>query len=500
MRTQFDIFPWNKSFEVGIELIDEQHQALVAIINKLATHVAIKNDPVRLEKILNELSAYARFHFKSEEAIWHAYLPDEELEVAHRATHDSFLAFIDKTQFENNPGSQAETYNKLVSFLVNWLAFHILESDRYLASICLAMQAGKPLAVARSLADRSVQDSKSVLCAALLHMIADLSELSFQLGFEVDQRQQAQASLSKALSFSRSLVNSMQDALLTLDRYGMIAEVNPALCEMTGFSKLELVGTSPPFPFWVAARPCQIEQAFERARKEQHFEFELKLQHKDGHLFPVLVSLFYLREEVDQFVTFAATVKDITEIKNLEKQQLQLSLYDPLTNLANRRLFYEQLGFAMEESQRAAKCFALAFIDLDHFKTLNDTLGHVAGDLILKEVAKRLKESVRAIDTVCRFGGDEFVVLLSDLNPPEARAHAEQIAQKIRAKIAEPLRLPGSDPAQVQRDCECTASIGVALSRGRQAGRDELLNQADQAMYLAKASGRDMICFHETED
>jgi len=493
MRTQFEIFPWNKSFEVGIALIDEQHQMLVAMINKFATHIAIRNETERLEQIFDELHAYARFHFESEEAVWHRHLPNEELEISHQLTHHNFLAFIERTRLENADGLKRDAHNRIVSFLVNWLVFHILESDRYMACICLAVESGRSLTEAKSEADENIQNSKVVLCDALLHMITDLSELSFQLGFEVDQRHKAQASLSRALGFSRALINSMQDGMVTLDRFGMISEVNPAMCELTGYGKLELVGTSPPFPFWPAGRPCQIEQTLERTWKEHHFEFEVKLQHRNGHLFPVIISLFHIREEADQFVTFAATVKDITERKNMEKKQRLLALHDPLTGLSNRRLFSEQLTHAMEDSQRSAKCLALIFIDLDHFKTLNDTLGHVAGDLFLKEVARRIRDCVRAIDTVSRFGGDEFVVLLSNLSPLEARADAEHIAQKIRAKIAEPFRLPGDG-----NDCRCTASIGVTISRGRRTGRDDLLGQADQAMYCAKESGRDSVCFHDS--
>ena len=498
MRTQFDIFPWNSNFHVGIAVIDEQHQKLAELINKLATHVALNNEAVQLDKVFVELNDYARIHFKTEEAIWHLYLPNDELEINHHLNHENFFHFIDRTRFEANTAATGETHKKIIAYLVNWLTFHILDSDKYMANVCLAMQVGKSLEQARAEADDNRDHSKTVLSAALLKMVNDLSELSFRLSFEIDQRQKAQAALAKALSFSKSVINSMQDGLITLDRFGAISEVNPAFCTMTGFSNTELVGCSPPFPFWPAHKECRFDTIVERVWKDNGTEFEIQLVRKNGLPFSAIVSLFHIREEGDQFVSYAATVKDITERKNSEEQALKLSFYDPLTNLANRRLFYERLSHAMDESQRNAKYFAVAFIDLDNFKTVNDARGHALGDLLLKEVARRIKECVRAIDTVSRFGGDEFVVLFANLNPSEARTDAESIAQKIRLRIAEPFVVPQGSELTQGGEIVCTASIGVTISRGHKSDVDELVVQADQAMYRAKAFGRNAICFHDS--
>lgn len=499
MRTQFDIFPWNSSFQVGIAVIDEQHQKLIALINKLATNVAINSEPAQLDKIFDELNDYAKHHFKTEEAIWHLYIPNDPLEINHHINHQNFFNFIDRTRFEDRTVPKNETHKKIVAYLVNWFVFHILDSDRYLANICLGIQAGKTVELARAEADDEREHSKSILNDALLNMVNHLSELSFQLSFEIDQRQKVQSSLQKALNFNKSMINSMQDGLITLDRFGLISEVNPAFCTMTGFSGKELVGTSPPFPFWPVQKKCDIESVFEQTWKDNHYEFEITLLRKNGTPISVMVSMFHIKEEGDQFISYAATVKDITERKISEEQNLQLSLYDPLTGLANRRLFYEQLSHAMDASQRTARYFAVAFIDLDYFKAINDTRGHVVGDLFLKEVGKRIKECVRAIDIVSRFGGDEFVVLFTDLNPAEARNDAELITQKIRLKIAEPFEFCEATDPPLQSQFQCTASIGVTISRGRKSEPDELINNADQAMYRAKSYGRNMACFHDNQ-
>jgi len=492
MRTQFDIFPWNSSFHVGIAVIDEQHQKLAELINKLATHVAIHNEAVQLDKIFTELNDYAKTHFKTEEAIWHLHVPNNELEIHHHLNHENFFNFIDRTRFEDNAAPKGQTHQKIIAYLVNWLVFHILDADKYMANLCLAIQAGKSLEQARAEADDNRDHSKKVLSDTLLKMVNDLSELSFRLSFEIDQRQKVQKALAKALSFSKSVINSMQDGLITLDRFGTISEVNPAFCSMTGFTNIELVGSSPPFPFWPAHKECKFGSMVERTWKNHGTEFEVELVRKSGLLFSAIVSLFHIQEEGDQFVSYAATVKDISESKNGAQQAQTLSLYDPLTNLPNRHLFYERLSHAMDESQRNAKYFALAFVDLDNFKAINDGSGHLTGDQLLKEVARRIRECVRAIDTVARFGGDEFVVLFANLNPSEARSDAELITQKIRLRIAEPFVFP--DVPEII----CTASIGVTISRSHKSDIDALIIQADQAMHRAKDFGRNTVCFHDS--
>jgi diguanylate cyclase (GGDEF)-like protein/hemerythrin-like metal-binding protein/PAS domain S-box-containing protein len=499
MHIQFDIFPWNANFQVGIQVIDEQHQKLVSLINQLAGSIAANVEPMQSDAILDELKDYARYHFSSEEAIWHQYLPGDELETSHHTTHENFLTFIEKTRFEVNDLPNKGAHKKIIAFLIHWLAGHILESDKYLAGVCLEIQAGKSRDEARMVANGTVHGSSAVLSEALLNMIGDLSELSFQLSFEISQRQKIQAALAKSLSFTKAMINSMQDGLLTLDRFGLISEVNASLCSMTGFSSRELVGIAPPFPFMSGYSRIDIEQIFERTWKEQHYEFEAAMQSKSGRQFPAIVSMFHIKEEDGQFVTFAATVKDITERKDREDENLRLSLYDPLTSLANRRLFYDQLRRVMDDTQRSGKYFAIAYIDLDQFKILNDSRGHAIGDLFLQETGRRIKECVRAIDTASRFGGDEFVVLFNNLNPSDARNDAQQIAQKIRKNIEQPFQLPATVKTHGSRVLQCSASIGVTLSQGRKTEQDELLTQADLAMYRAKQSGRNQVCFHQSD-
>lgn len=188
-----------------------------------------------------------------------------------------------------------------------------------------------------------------------------------------------------------------------------------------------------------------------------------------------------------------------------EEQVRQLAFYDPLTQLPNRRLLNDRLSQAMAATRRNACHGALMFLDLDNFKPLNDVHGHAVGDLLLMETAARLRQCVREIDTVSRFGGDEFVVMLSDLSTDTATATAEAlgIAEKIHTALAAPylLSLPSKTlPAGVLQDVKvvehhCTASIGVIVFSSLDASQDEILKSADAAMYQAKDAGRNTIQF-----
>jgi diguanylate cyclase (GGDEF)-like protein len=204
---------------------------------------------------------------------------------------------------------------------------------------------------------------------------------------------------------------------------------------------------------------------------------------------------FYDRDRRLQGVFAAA--RDITERKLAEKQILDLALHDALTRLPNRLLLNERLGQTMTASKRNGRYSALMFLDLDNFKPLNDTHGHFVGDLLLVQVARRIGSCTRAVDVVARFGGDEFVVILSELsaNKADSAVQSRIVAEKIRAALDKPYVLTYQQEGKTEVSVEhhCTASIGVVIFIDHDGSQDDILKWADAAMYQAKEAGGNQI-------
>jgi len=202
-----------------------------------------------------------------------------------------------------------------------------------------------------------------------------------------------------------------------------------------------------------------------------------------------------------QLIQFVGVQHDISSLKQNEEEIRMMAFYDPLTNLPNRRLLIDRLGQALSASKRSTQYGALMFIDLDNFKPLNDAYGHGVGDLLLVEAANRLTDCVRGMDTLARYGGDEFVVVLGELDATrdESASQARVIAEKILTSLSVPylLSVKREGEADMMVEHPCTASIGVVLFINHESGLNDLLKWADAAMYLAKASGKNAIRFYE---
>ena len=225
---------------------------------------------------------------------------------------------------------------------------------------------------------------------------------------------------------------------------------------------------------------------------ERTYSVEFRLQHRAGHYVPVLSRGFVLRDENGRAIRMSGTNTDLTEAKQAERRIYELAYFDYLTGLPNRRLLIEQLSKILPRSQRSKQFGALLFIDLDNFKLLNDTLGHGVGDQLLRQVAERLRHTVRESDHLSRLGGDEFVVVLENLGELEESAirEANAIGAKLLAALALPYQL-------AERPSISTPSIGVALFGAAPTTVDLLLRQADLAMYRAKAEGRNTVRFFD---
>jgi diguanylate cyclase (GGDEF)-like protein/PAS domain S-box-containing protein len=281
--------------------------------------------------------------------------------------------------------------------------------------------------------------------------------------------------------------------------------VNERWAELIGYTLDELAPVS--IATWMkyahpddlAASGAALEKHF--AGEIDYYECESRMRHKDGHWIWVLDRGKLVSRTPDRLPEWmAGTHTDITVRKSMEIEIRQLAYFDALTGLPNRRLLNDRLNHAMASSKRNGLYGALMFLDLDNFKPLNDTHGHVVGDLLLIEVAHRLSACVREMDTVARLGGDEFVVMLSELEADKAQATAQAgaVAEKIRATLAEPYHLTVVQSGEEEKSVEhrCSASIGLVMFIDHEASQADLLKWADAAMYQAKDTGRNKVSFY----
>ncbi|MGP1676804.1 MAG: diguanylate cyclase domain-containing protein [Burkholderiales bacterium] len=311
----------------------------------------------------------------------------------------------------------------------------------------------------------------------------------------------------KALRVSESryrrLFETARDGILLLN-FGsaQIEDVNPYLVELLGYSHAEFLGKK----LWEVgpfADRAETKEMFAELQTKGYVRYEdLPLKTKAGVRVPVeFVSNSYDCEGVR---IIQCNIRNISERKQLEDQMRHMAFHDTLTKLPNRRLLGDRLSQAMASSKRSGRYGVLMFLDLDDFKRVNDADGHAVGDLLLIEAADRLRSCVRGMDTVARFGGDEFVVLIGDLDTDKARSRsqAENVAGKIRAALAVPyvLRVQHEGKAETGVEHQCTASIGVALFGKHEASQDNILKWADTAMYRAKKEGSNLIRLHEPAD
>ena len=382
------------------------------------------------------------------------------------------LAEVESGEFEQDSGGRA-----LTAFRASRLYPLVLLTD-----------------VDRDYALRYWRTEAKALLSVVLTVLLAISLLSVAL-----YRRQRQFIEQRAESLRLQRINAMvfessAVAILVADDQAKILSINAEFTRVTGLRAEDLIG-HPLFELLDAEGAATFAE-----RTRDAAPFELQLRCSDGAMIWTEISSTPERDAQGTITGYHHICRNITERKRIEEQVRQLAFHDPLTQLPNRRLLSDRLNQALATCRRNGCHGALLFLDLDNFKSLNDTQGHAVGDLLLIEAARRLKNCVREMDTVARFGGDEFVVMLSALSPDrlESLAQAGLIAEKIRAALAEPYRLP-VEPSGVDGSAtvehRCSASIGVALFIDQPA--QDLLRWADAAMYRAKAAGPNLIRFHD---
>lgn len=295
------------------------------------------------------------------------------------------------------------------------------------------------------------------------------------------------------LRMAATVFENTTGAILVMDPAGYVVQVNENFIQITGYESRQIVDQTPEMLAWSVQDAPFYPAVLDILREQGRWEGEIWMRRHNGEKFPAWAGITAVQDNDGDLVSYVCFFVDISERKASEARIETLAYYDLLTGLPNRTLFQDRIRTALQLAERRNEWVVVLFLDLDRFKPINDTLGHAAGDVMLKEVARRLSGCVRDSDTVARMGGDEFTILLPGQETREkAMAAAIHVAEKILAVLA---------PAFVlqEREFFISASIGLALYPQDGAEPNALLKNADTAMYHAKSIGKDTFQFYQAE-
>ena len=621
-----EVFPWNKNFEVGVPLIDEQHQRLVELLNVLAGHLIYQSDMPTLATVFNELVEYTVYHFQAEETIWHAVFPQDAWEKNHKGEHSKFLTKINLIMGEQSSIASDQVIEEILRFLTQWLAFHILDTDMRMAKVLLAVQAGAALTQAKERAEQEMSGATRVLIETMLSMYDALSSRTMQLAKEVVERKKAEQTLLEAERTSQEALDrlqkiagqvpglvfqfqlfpdgssripyandairtiyrvspeevsedaspifsvlhpddlenfktsfrvsardltpwhqeyrlqfndasvcwlfgnalpqqqtdgsvlwhgfitditqqkqdevdlriaatafELQDAMLVTDANKVILKVNQAFTRITGYSAEEAIGKTP--HMLSSGRHDQkfFAEMWDAINRTGAWQGEIWNRRKNGEVYPEWLIITASKEPYDlskRVNNYVASFSDISSRKAAEEEIRQLAFYDPLTRLPNRRLLQERLKHGIEMDRRDGKQLAILMLDLDRFKSVNDSFGHLSGDELLQQVTARILARLRDVDMLARLGGDEFVILLEDIVHPE---DAARLANEIISVVSKPFQLSQKNEVNIG------VSVGISLHPEHGDDYGTLMGCADAALYQAKSQGRGCYAYFSEE-
>lgn len=300
---------------------------------------------------------------------------------------------------------------------------------------------------------------------------------------DITQQQEAENRLRLA---ARVFENAAEGVIVT-DADANILDVNPGFTDATGYLREELLGQNPRLLQSGRHKREFYEEMWRTLLREGQWQGEIWDRYKSGEIAPRWLSIVAVKDGSGKTINYVGVSRDISEAKRAERELWRRAYHDPLCGLPNRDLMFDRLRQAMGYAKRSGRSVAVMLIDLDGFKAVNDTLGHAAGDQLLVEITKRLKECVRENDTVARLGGDEFAIILVEM---EEIGDVDRVSAKIGEAVARPV-LAGGQEARV------TASVGIAIFPDHGDEAETLLEHADSAMYRAKKEGRNTWRFHE---
>ncbi len=290
-----------------------------------------------------------------------------------------------------------------------------------------------------------------------------------------------QLSTERELQIAAAVMENAAEAIIVTDTANRIIQANPAFTAITGYRPSEVIGQDPKILASGRHDHVFFEAMWKALRDHGRWEGEIWNRRKDGTVYPQWLSITTIKEgALESGGRHVATFIDISQRKEAEELLRHKATSDPLTDLPNRALFYDRLQMALTQARRYETQFALLYLDLDHFKEVNDTLGHAAGDDLLVECARRLSMAIRDSDTVARLGGDEFAVILPKIS---GQLEAEDVAQRIVMELARPFKLDAGD-------ARVSASVGVAIYPEHGEDMEHLKRHADMALYAVKEGGR----------
>ena len=461
-------FYWNESYEIGVPVIDEQHQQLVNLINNLGAALDMQVEMPKIQSLISELRNYIEFHFRDEERLFSKSTMPQKAQDEHKKVHRSFVQKIDNVFSEKHLNDEMAA-QEIFDFLVTWLINHILGVDTSLTQY---------------LTDSPEQSSE----------IDDNTLL--ELGGN-----QITRTLIHALNESEKRFRLLSDNAPVLiwisDIQGKRIFANKAWSHLLGedvkaSSLLWFENIHP------NDRNAYIKHQDLMIDDPSPSDFEYRFKNKEGEYRYLLERSVPRLEKSGAFMGLIASTVDITSLKKAEKLLLQtnedlevevekrteelrnLMLTDTLTNTKNRRFLMEALDNETKRSERYGSNLSTIFIDIDHFKKVNDDFGHLVGDKVLIQVAKIMSEKLRSCDQLCRYGGEEFVILLPESDLACAKLIADRILSAIRSTVIPEL------------DKSVTVSAGIGQWQKGENGQD-LLDRCDQALYVAKDSGRDQF-------
>jgi diguanylate cyclase (GGDEF)-like protein/PAS domain S-box-containing protein len=382
--------------------------------------------------------------------------------------NDDFIA-IRNTQYELWAGQLL--LQILLFFSTNWLIRRFM---RPVITLQAAMEA----------AQRTASMSQFRALEVDQHHCDEVGKLTWAF----NQMAHTLGNSENSMKLAAAIYHANADAIVVTDEHNLIVDVNPAFTRITGYTLEEVIGKNPRLMQSGRHDAHFYREMWQEILNKGQWQGELWDRRKDGNLYAKEAHIIVLRHQDGSIFRHVAQFSDITEKKQKDELIHWQANFDPLTNLPNRRLFHDRLGQAIKVSQRSHLPLALFFIDLDHFKAINDNLGHANGDALLMEVARRIKRVIRDADTVSRLGGDEFTVILPELHDPKESLRA---AEEILEQLAQPFYFVNQEAGQ-----HISASIGIALYPQDATEMAALLKCADKAMYAAKGEGRNRFVYY----